>query len=149
MKKIKYYYNTNTLRYEKLETPLRVKILRIFGFLAASLVTAAIISFVAFQFIGSPRERLLAQQNKAMKDDFKDFQKDLQSIEQQMKELETRDNEIYRTIFEANPIPDSARAKAIEEKQEIEKINNIEDNQLVSSIATTLSNIKNRIAAQK
>ena len=46
MKKIKYYYNTNTLRYEKLEIPLRVKLLRVFGFIAAAIVTAAIISFL-------------------------------------------------------------------------------------------------------
>ena len=43
MKKIKYYYNTNTLRYEKLVTPLRVKLLRFFGFMATALVTAFII----------------------------------------------------------------------------------------------------------
>jgi hypothetical protein len=66
MKKIKYYYNTNTLRYEKLETPLRVKLLRIFGFVAAAFVTAALISYVAFQFIGSPQEKLLQQQNRAL-----------------------------------------------------------------------------------
>ena len=57
MKKIKYYYNTNTLRYEKLETTLRVKLLRIFGFVAAALVTASLISYAAFQFIGSPKEK--------------------------------------------------------------------------------------------
>ena len=58
MKKIKYYYNTHTLRYEKLETPLRVKLLRVFGFIAAALVTAAIISLLAFRFIGSPNEKI-------------------------------------------------------------------------------------------
>ena len=68
MKKIKYYYNTNTLRYEKLETPMRVKLLRVFGFLAAALVTAGLISYAAFQFIGSPKERILQQQNKNLKD---------------------------------------------------------------------------------
>ena len=50
MKKIKYYYNTHSLRYEKLETPLRVKLLRVFGFIAAAMVTALIISYAAFQF---------------------------------------------------------------------------------------------------
>ena len=48
MKKIKYYYNTHTLRYEKLITPLRVKLLRVFGFLATAFVTAAIITYFAF-----------------------------------------------------------------------------------------------------
>ena len=54
MKKIKYYYNPNTLRYEKLETPLRVKLLRALGFIAGSLVTALIIVSIAFQYLDPP-----------------------------------------------------------------------------------------------
>ena len=54
MKKLKYYYNTNTLRYEKLVTPLRVKLLRFFGFMAAALFTAFIIVSIVFRFIPSP-----------------------------------------------------------------------------------------------
>src|SRR6185295_3170444 len=106
MKKIKYYYNTNTLRYEKLEVPLRVKLLRIFGFIAAALVTAALISYFAFQFIGSPKERILQDQNKALRDNYSELENDLKSIQQQMRELEKRDNDVYRAIFEASPIPD-------------------------------------------
>ncbi|MBM3415122.1 MAG: M23 family metallopeptidase [Bacteroidetes bacterium] len=149
MKKIKYYYNTNTLRYEKLETPLRVKLLRVFGFIAAAFVTAALISYVAFQFIGSPQERILQQQNKALRDNYRELEDTLESIQRQMKELEKRDNDVYRTIFEANPVPDSARAKEIEVKQEIAKVERLKDNQLVASIHATISNITSRIAAQK
>lgn len=149
MKKIKYYYNTNTLRYEKLETPLRVKLLRVFGFIAAALVTAALISYVAFQFIGSPKEKVLEQQNKAMRDNYNELEDELRSVQQQMKELEKRDNDVYRAIFEANPIPDSARAKELENKLEIAKVERIKDYQLVSSITSTLNNLNSRIAAQK
>ena len=70
MKKIKYFYNTNSLRYEKLETPLRVKLLRIFGFIAAAIVTAAIISFFAFRFVGSPNEKLLSMENERLQDKY-------------------------------------------------------------------------------
>jgi murein DD-endopeptidase MepM/ murein hydrolase activator NlpD len=149
MKKIKYYYNTNTLRYEKVETPLRVRLLRIFGFLAAALVTAALISYVAFQFIGSPKEKLLAQQNKAMRNNYKELEKDLASVQNQMRELEKRDNDVYRAIFEANPIPDSARAKEIEVKQEVAKVEKIKDYQLAVEIQKTLNALKSRISAQQ
>ena len=149
MKKIKYYYNTNTLRYEKLEVPLRVKLLRIFGFVAAALVTAGLISYVAFQFIGSPKEKILQQQNENLKDNYKDLSNQVQSIQQQMKELEKRDNDVYRAIFEASPIPDSARAKELEIKNEIASILSIKDNQLVSAIMTTLNNLSSRILVQK
>jgi len=149
MKKIKYYYNANTLRYEKLETPLRVKLLRVFGFIAAALVTAALISYVAFQFIGSPKEKILEQQNKALRDNYNELEDELRSVQQQMRELEKRDNDVYRAIFEANPIPDSARAKELENKLEIAKVERIKDYQLVSSIANTLNDLNSRIAAQK
>lgn len=149
MKKIKYYYNTSTLRYEKLETPLRVKLLRVFGFIAAALVTAALISMIAFQFIGSPRERFLEQQNKNYRSRFRDVEKELAVLEQQMKELEKRDNDVYRSIFEANPIPDSARARRIELEQEIAKVEKIKDDQMAASILKTIDNLKNRMAVQR
>ncbi|MBI1343940.1 MAG: peptidoglycan DD-metalloendopeptidase family protein [Terrimonas sp.] len=149
MKKIKYYYNTHTLRYEKLETPLRVKVLRVFGFLAAALVTAAMISFFAFRFIGSPNERLLSIQYERMKDGYKQLSKELKEAKQEMSELEKRDNEVYRSIFEANPIPDSARAKAKEKEQQVAMIENMGDNELYRSLLASLSQLKNRIITQK
>lgn len=149
MKKIKYYYNTHTLRYEKLETPLRVKLLRVFGFIAAALVTAAIISLLAFRFIGSPNEKLLRAENERMKDRYRALTKEINKIEQQMKELEDRDNEVYRSIFEATPIPDSARLKDLEKEQQIAKVEGMEQNDLINSIVTTLNNMNSRINAQK
>ncbi len=149
MKKIKYYYNTNTLRYEKLETPFRVRLLRVFGFLAAALVTAALISYAAFQFVGSPQERILQRQNRQLRENYFELRDELQSIEQQMKELEKRDNDIYRAIFEANPVPDSARAAELEIRKEIAAVEKIKDNQLAASIATTLNNLKSRVLAQE
>jgi len=149
MKKIKYYYNTHTLRYEKLETPLRVKLLRVFGFIAAALVTAAIISLLAFRFIGSPNEKLLRAENERMKDRYRELSRQTTKIEQQMKELETRDNEVYRSIFEATPIPDSARLKELEKEQQIAKVEGMEQDDLINSIVTTLNNMSSRINAQK
>ena len=149
MKKIKYYYNTHTLRYEKLETPLRVKLLRVFGFIAAALVTASIISLLAFRFIGSPNEKLLRAENERMKDRYRTLSKQTTKIEQQMKELETRDNEVYRSIFEATPIPDSARLKELETEQQIAKVEGMEQNDLINSIITSLNNMGSRINAQK
>ena len=149
MKKIKYYYNTHTLRYEKLETPLRVKLLRVFGFIAAALVTAAIISLLAFRFIGSPNEKLLRADNERMKDRYRELSKETKKIEQQMKELEDRDNEVYRSIFEATPIPDSARLKDLEKEKQIAKVEGMEQNDLINSIITSLNNMSSRINAQK
>lgn len=149
MKKIKYYYNTNTLRYEKLEVPLRVKLLRIFGFIAAAFVTAALISYVAFQFIGSPNEKLLRIQNEQLRDRYAVLSDQVKSLDQQMKELEKRDNIVYRSIFEANPIPDSARAKELENQIEIATVEGMANSELLTSLMTSMNNLSSRISKQK
>jgi murein DD-endopeptidase MepM/ murein hydrolase activator NlpD len=149
MKKIKYFYNTHTLRYEKLITPLRVKLLRIFGFIAAALVTSVLISYFAFQFVGSPQEKLLRAENERLQNRYRDLREEVGELQQKMAELEKRDNSVYRSIFEATPIPDSARAKALEIKKEVALVEKMEDDELVSSINASLNNLTNRIEAQK
>ena len=128
---------------------MRVKLLRVFGFIAAAFVTAAIISLLAFRFIGSPNEKLLRAENERMKDRYRELTKETKKIEQQMKELEDRDNEVYRSIFEATPIPDSARLKDLEKEKQIAKVEGMEQNDLINSIVTTLNNMSSRIKVQQ
>lgn len=149
MKKVKYFYNTNTLRYERLETPLRVKLLRVFGFVASALVTAALIAYLAFRFIGSPKEKILELQNREMREDYVALAEAVQRMEQQMKELEKRDNEVYRAIFEATPIPDSARAQEMATQLEIAKVEKLGSRELVTSITQTVNAVLARIQAQR
>lgn len=148
MKKIKYYYNTNTLRYEKLVTPLRVNLLRVFGFLAAALVTALILVSVAFRFIPSPEAKLARAQYQNMKENYDVLNNKVQSLQQEMALLENRDNQVYRSIFEANPLPDSARAKLIEQKKEVEKVEAMNEEKLGNELAKTINNLSARINYQ-
>src|SRR5580698_3944409 len=78
MKKIKYYYNTNTLRYEKLVVPLRVKLLRILGFLSAVLVTGLIIVSIAFQYVPSPGEQIMRSQVSGMREHYDELNTELE-----------------------------------------------------------------------
>ena len=149
MKKIKYYYNTNTLRYEKLVVPLRVKLLRVLSFIAAAIVTAFTIVAIAFQFVDSPKEKLMRMQNERIREDYVLLNTKLGSVQQQLTELEKRDNQVYRAIFEANPVPDSARAKLMEKQNEVKLVESMEDNDLAFSIASTLDNLTNRMKFQQ
>ena len=141
MKKVKYFYNTHTLRYEKLETPLRVKLLRIFGFVAAAIVSALIIVSIAFRYIDSPKVKLLENENKGLKTDYALIQKNINTLQQQMNELVKRDNNVYRSVFESSPVPDSARMKAMEKIKEIQLVQSMSENDLVKSIGVQLNRL--------
>lgn len=149
MKKIKYYYNTHTLRYEKLETPLRVKLLRLFGFIASSLVTAAIIVAIAFQYIDSPKEKILQTENDALRQNYAMLQQRLDEMEKQMQELENRDNNVYRSIFESKPIPDSARVKEMEKTKELQLVQGMNENELLKSVSAQLNALTLKAAFQE
>ena len=148
MKKIKYFYNTNTLRYEKLETPLRVRLLRILGFMTTSIATSILIVSIAFQYLDSPREKLIRQQYEATRERMAILNRHVNKLDQQMKDLEKRDNDVYRAIFEANPIPDSARAKAMEMQKEISLVQRMDERDLAGSIAETINSLTKRMAFQ-
>jgi murein DD-endopeptidase MepM/ murein hydrolase activator NlpD len=148
MKKIKYYYNTHTLRYEKLVTPLRVKLLRVFGFISAALVTSVIIIALYTKFFPKAGDREAELKYEIVKDNYNTIAAKAKQLQQQMAELEKRDNEVYRSIFEAIPLSDSARTKSIEKKKEIAKINLIKGDDLGDEISKTLNNITVRVAYQ-
>ena len=148
MKKIKYYYNTHTLRYEKLVLPLRVKLLRFFGLLSGLVVSSAIVIFLYIKFFPRPSDIEANRKYEILRDNYNGINGKVKTLEQQLVALEKRDNEVYRSIFEANPLPDSARAKAIEQKKELDKINIIGDDVLGKDIAAQLMNLSARMAFQ-
>ena len=146
MKKIKYFYNTNTLRFEKIETPFRVRMLRIFGFVAASLVTAFICVNIIYHYFPSANEKILLQQNAALKDDYTVLQNKVVQLQDQMNELENRDNNVYRAIFESTPIPDSVRVKTMEKTKEVQLVQGLNGNELISGLEKQLNNLSLRMA---
>lgn len=149
MKKIKYFYNTHTLRYEKLVTPFRVKLLRIFGFLSGLTVASAIVIYLYLRFFPQPTDIEYRRKYELLKDNYNQVNDKVKALQQQMMALEKRDNEVYRSIFEANPVPDSTRAKLIEQQKEIEKIKEMDDFELGADIASQLNNISARVAFQE
>jgi murein DD-endopeptidase MepM/ murein hydrolase activator NlpD len=148
MKKIKYFYNTHTLRFEKLTTPLRVRLLRIFGFLSALIVSCGLVIFLYNKFIPKPTDIESSRKYELMRENYKLLNAKLNRVTEDLASLEKRDNEVYRSIFEQNPVPDSARAKLIQKQKDFTKVQTLNDEELGVEIANQLSNIDARIKYQ-
>ncbi|WP_315819993.1 hypothetical protein [Paraflavitalea speifideaquila] len=87
--------------------------------------------------------------NQELQQQFEVLEERTKKIQQQITELEKRDNEVYRTIFEADPIPDSVRAKEIAQQKENQLVMRMANFQLENSIVETINNLSNRINAQE
>jgi murein DD-endopeptidase MepM/ murein hydrolase activator NlpD len=148
MRKVKYVYNTRTLRYEKLVVPLWKKALRILGFLSAAIVTSFLIVSVAYRLFASPGELRLHQQLDEMQDQYKALSAKMAAVNQQLIGLQKRDNEIYRVIFEATPIPDSARAGREHLEEEYAELDDMNNSQLIQQATATYQVLEHRIIMQ-
>ncbi len=148
MKKVKYFYNTHTLRYEKLVTPLRVKLLRFFGLISALVVSSAIVIYLYNRFIPKPAELQANRKYEILKDNYKLLNSKVYTLQEHLSILEKRDNDVYRSIFEQNPLPDSARAKLIEKQKEFDKVTVMSDDVIGKDIAAQLNNLDARITYQ-
>jgi len=149
MKNIKYYYNTQTLRYEKQVTPLRVTLLRIFAFLSTAIVSGLIIVAIAFRFLDSPKEKVMKLQLERAEYLNKVYADKYNELDERLRQLEKRDNEVYRTVFEAQPLPDSLRIRQLEKRKEMQILAGMDSEELTEGIAKKLSGIYNRIISQE
>jgi murein DD-endopeptidase MepM/ murein hydrolase activator NlpD len=129
--------------------PLRVALLRVLAFISTAIVTGLIIVAIAFRFVDSPKEKLLKVQLERAEEVNKIYADRYRDIDDRLKLLERRDNEVYRSVFEATPIPDSARAKQIESKKELQIVAGMENGEMTEGIFNTLNTIYNRIANQE
>ncbi|MCF8366702.1 MAG: M23 family metallopeptidase [Bacteroidales bacterium] len=109
MAKEKFIFNPATLKYEKAKRPLKKILGRTFLWLSASSVFAFLVLFVAYSFFDSPKERILKRELSQMQLQYEILNDRLDQITTVMDDMQERDDNIYRVIFEAEPIPASVR----------------------------------------
>jgi murein DD-endopeptidase MepM/ murein hydrolase activator NlpD len=109
MAKIKYFYNPHKLDFEKVGTSVKGMAFRVFGFLSASAVAGAIMVVAVYNFIDSPKERILKRENEQYREQLKVLGLRVQELSGVLGELQDRDANIYRAIFEAEPLETNMR----------------------------------------
>ena len=122
------------------------KLFKVVGFLSAAFVTALILLSIAYRYFPSANEKLLLQENDRLRQQYMVLDERTRKMGQQLVELEKRDNEVYRVIFEANPIPDSARIKEQEQLKEMKILLSMQADELERSIITSVNTLSNRLA---
>ncbi len=113
MAKVKYQYNENTLSYEKIRKSFWKRLAQASWYITASLISGAAIYFLFNIVYDSPKERQLANEKEELIVQYDLMNKRLDQMSTILADLENRDDNIYRSIFEAEPIPDNIRKAGI------------------------------------
>jgi murein DD-endopeptidase MepM/ murein hydrolase activator NlpD len=110
MARIKYYYDTETCKYERIKVKKRDIVINAMGFLSLSIVLSVGIIVLLAQYFDSPKEASLKKENSDLKLYYQLMQDQVATMDNMLGVLQQKDDNVYRTIFEAEPIPETVRA---------------------------------------
>ncbi len=147
-KKVKYFYNPANLRFEKHITPRWLWALRITGWICTAGVFALIIVWIAYTYLDSPEERYLKNQIAEMELDYEYMNHKLDTMTFILDELQERDDNIYRVIFEAEPVSRNERIAGIGGSERFKRLNKLDNAALLQSTAMKLELIKRKMVVQ-
>lgn len=148
MSKGKYKVNPHTLELERVKLGLKDLLLRGGYYLLGGIVFATIVLFVAYTFFDSPKELMLKRENQqyALQQEMMDSRIDqLASV---LKEIEDRDDNIYRTIFEAEPIPAEERKAGIGGSDRYRNLKGYENTKRITETAKKLDQLSRELYVQ-
>ena len=113
MAKIKYYYDSETCKYEKVKVTKGAVVLDAILSFSVVLMAALGVALIYTTYFDSPREVTLRHDNEKMLFRYEILDKEMRNMQQVLATLQDRDDHIYRTIYEQDPIPASIRNAGI------------------------------------
>ncbi len=119
-----------------------------FIFLSASAFFAAIMLIAFFNFFDSPKEKMLIREIDNMTLQYELINQKLSQISAVLDNVQDRDDNIYRVIFEADPIPKSIRKAGIGGVNRYEKLDGYTNSELIISTSQKLDQIAKQLYIQ-
>lgn len=148
MSKIKYRFNTKSLTYEKVSTTFKERFWRVVSYLGTGLVFATITILLSRQLLPSPNEKKKNREIEALQLQYDLLDKKMGQAEQVLKDLEDRDDNIYRTIFESDPLPKSVRYGGSGGSNKYSAFDSYENSDLLKSATERMDRISKQMYVQ-
>jgi len=138
MTKKKYKFNPDTLSYERIGNSIKEKITKILAFFSSSLVFSLVWVGIVIYFYDTPRTKALQRENQELLSQYNLLLKDMDRVENVLTDLQQRDDNIYRVIFETDPIPSSIRKAGFGGTNKYSHLENLSNSALVIEAAKRL-----------
>ncbi len=147
-KKIKFHFNPETLNYEPIIQSLAVKVRRVVIHLFSGISLGALFFFVFVSTFDSPEEKQLGLEKSRMQAQYKILQRQLDEAQEVMTDLQQRDDNLYRVIFQAEPIPYDVRKATIANTEYYKQLLDMTNSEIVTSTTKRMDEIRKQIYIQ-
>lgn len=148
MAKAKFYYDSDTLSYQPVEKNTK-KILRNTILYVFAIFLIGLIGFVAFSAIlKSPSERATIKELNNLKFNYELLEKRMEESDAILKEIQQRDNSVYRVIFEAEPISEDERSAGFGGVNRYKNLDGFKNSDLIKEATKKMDILAKRLVVQ-
>ncbi len=143
-----YHFNPETLSYEKVKLGFKHVFKRVAWVFASGFAVALIFLWIAFYFFDSPKVKMLERENNELKTEVEYLNSRLDVISDVLYDIEDRDDNVYRTILEADPVPAEERYPLLLADSRFDSISRMEAYSLLKEANKKADELTVRLAVQ-
>lgn len=148
MQRNKYKFNHDTLSFIKVRASFKQKLLRGLTYFMSTVVITIVYYSIYSSFFDTPQERGLKRERDELLLQFEMLNGKYSQVEAVLKDIQQRDENIYRTIFEAEPIPMSIRSAGIGGAERYEELEGLSNSEIVIGASKKLDKLAKEVYIQ-
>jgi murein DD-endopeptidase MepM/ murein hydrolase activator NlpD len=146
--KSQYKFNKKSLQFEEVEITLKTRLLKALWVVFTGMVFATVVIILAYTFIDSPKEKIQKREIAELRLQYQIMGDKLDMMQEVLDDIEDRDDNIYRVIFEAEPIPKSVRKAGYGGVNRYAKFEGYKNSDIVIATAKKLDRIAGELIVQ-
>jgi len=148
MPKSRYRFNPDSLSFDKVKLGFRAVLLRSLAYLVGSLIVAVVYYVIFAAFFDSPKEKALLREIDQLTLQYEIIHREMDNLNRVVGQLEEKDDNLYRTIFEAEPIPVTQRESGVGGINRYKDLEGYNNSNIVIETTKKLDNLKKKIVVQ-
>jgi hypothetical protein len=144
----KYKFNPDSLSFDKIRLGIRILLFRSLSYFVGSVFVALIYWVIFAAFFDSPKEKALKREVQQMTIQYELIHREMANVENVLEDLQKTDDNLYRKIFEAEPIPSTLRDGGMGGVNRYEALEGYNNSNLVIETANRLDKIRKKVYVQ-
>ncbi len=148
MPRLKYKFNPSTLNFEKISYGIRDYTISALRYLFAGLVIGAIGVVLYASFFKDPETARLSREVKFLKGQISELNNQIDTLELFVTDLEEKDDNVYRSIFGAEPYPEHLRKGGIGGSDRYRDLKGFDNSEYIIEIQKRINRLQRALVSQ-
>lgn len=147
-KKIKFHFNPETLNYEPVIQTFKFRLRQFLIHLFSGISLGGIFFLIFVSTVDSPEEKQLGLEKSRMQAQYKVLQRQLNEAQGVLTDLQQRDDNLYRVVFQAEPISLEVRKATASNTEYYKQLLDMTNSEIVVATSKKMNEIRKQIFIQ-